>query len=691
MGSSIDLENCPPGPGGHIHEARSVTVTDRAITSVSASGSASVTAGAAYTLNLSANEDATSWTINWGDGSIQTVSGDPATVTHTYTQAGFTFNILASATDASGTVHNSQLLVPTYGSGDSVMRFAPMTGAHLQTFANHGSTTNPIQAVVGPDGRLYVTQEGQDTVRRYDTATGALIGTFVAAGSGGLSSPGGLAFGPDGNLYVASWDTNRVLRYNGSTGAFIDAFVPSVSRPYSLAFGADGRLYVGLYSGDAVARYDGTTGALVDTFVSAGSGGLDAPEQLTFGPDGHLYVASFNSHEVLRYDGSTGNFMGAFVAAGAGGLNKPSGVSFGPDGALYVASLGTDSILRYDGSTGAYLGAYVAAGAGGLVDPTMMTFVPQQQVQVLPAVNQAPVITSNGGGASAAIVVAENTSAVTTVTSSDPDGPAPTYSIVGGDDQARFGIDASSGALRFLVPPNFEAPTDAGANNVYDVIVRASDGSLNADQTIAVTVGNAVEALLTTGEQIVNTGTGGVQETSAAGRGSPRAVAMAPDGSHVVVWSSDAGANGWGVYGQRFDKTGAAVGGEFAVNQTIVDAQRWATVAMDADGRFVVSWTSANQDGTGQSVYARRYNADGSASRRRRVPRQHHPTGNQYDSSVAMDANGNFVVVWQGNGPGDSRRHLRPPLPRRRHADRRRRVPHQHRPGAARTGTPACR
>ena len=103
-------------------------------------------------------------------------------------------------------------------------------------------------------------------------------------------------------------------------------------------------------------------------------------------------------------------------------------------------------------------------------------------------VNEAPVITSSGGGANGAASVAENTTAVLTVTSTDPENTARTYSLAGGADAARFAINASTGALSFLVAPNFEAPADAGANNVYDVIVRASDGALNDTQALAVTV-----------------------------------------------------------------------------------------------------------------------------------------------------------------------------------------------------------
>jgi len=105
--------------------------------------------------------------------------------------------------------------------------------------------------------------------------------------------------------------------------------------------------------------------------------------------------------------------------------------------------------------------------------------------------NRSPTITSNGGGATAAIAVGENTTAVTTVRASDADGDALTFAIAGGADAARFAIDSDTGVLVFVTAPDFEAPGDSGGDNVYDVVVRASDGNDGADsQALAVTVTN---------------------------------------------------------------------------------------------------------------------------------------------------------------------------------------------------------
>jgi hypothetical protein len=76
------------------------------------------------------------------------------------------------------------------------------------------------------------------------------------------------------------------------------------------------------------------------------------------------------------------------------------------------------------------------------------------------------------------------------VTAADADMPAQpvTFSIVGGDDAAKFDI-TPGGALAFQTPPDFDAPSDVGADNVYVVTVQARDvAGKSTQQTIHVTV-----------------------------------------------------------------------------------------------------------------------------------------------------------------------------------------------------------
>ncbi|WP_379135385.1 hypothetical protein, partial [Paenibacillus sp. sgz500958] len=63
-----------------------------------------------------------------------------------------------------------------------------------------------------------------------------------------------------------------------------------------------------------------------------------------------------------------------------------------------------------------------------------------------------------------------------------------TYSLTGGADQSKFNINSSTGALTFKGAPDYETPTDAGTNNVYDVIITATDNNGSSIHNVAVTV-----------------------------------------------------------------------------------------------------------------------------------------------------------------------------------------------------------
>lgn len=130
------------------------------------------------------------------------------------------------------------------------------------------------------------------------------------------------------------------------------------------------------------------------------------------------------------------------------------------------------------------------------------------------------------------------------------------------------------------------------------------------------------------------------------GNQSEPSVASDVNGNLVFVWHSN-GQDGsdWGVYGQRFNAAGAPVGGEFRANTHTTSTQRAPRVASDADGDFVVAWQSLGQEGVGYHVFARRYDAVGTAiGAEFRVAAD--PASNASSAAVASDADGAFVVVW---------------------------------------------
>jgi hypothetical protein len=182
------------------------------------------------------------------------------------------------------------------------------------------------------------------------------------------------------------------------------------------------------------------------------------------------------------------------------------------------------------------------------------------------------------------------------------------------------------------------------------------------------------------------------------------AVAIAPDGSFVVVWTSE-GQNGGrirDVFGQRFNADGTPAGPEFQVNVTTDGHQRNSDVAMDAQGNFAVVWEGAGV-GDGDGTFARRFDREGNVlgvspaaagadyagevvediveetvegvlggifgNRAPRLPRNPTPDpvsgagdiattiqgefrvnntleGRQDEPAIAMDSRGNFVITW---------------------------------------------
>ena len=106
-------------------------------------------------------------------------------------------------------------------------------------------------------------------------------------------------------------------------------------------------------------------------------------------------------------------------------------------------------------------------------------------LSIIRAANTAPTITAGNE----AIMHDENTREVATYAATDDEGNTIAWSH-GGTDASLFTIDATSGVLTFNAPlPNYELPTDASNDRVYDITVTATDnGTPNEASTLAVTV-----------------------------------------------------------------------------------------------------------------------------------------------------------------------------------------------------------
>ena len=123
-------------------------------------------------------------------------------------------------------------------------------------------------------------------------------------------------------------------------------------------------------------------------------------------------------------------------------------------------------------------------------------------------------------------------------------------------------------------------------------------------------------------------------------------VAPLPGERLFVVWS-DLGADGDadGILGRIFEADGTPVTGEIQVNTFTESVQFYPKIAADRQGRSIVVWDSAGQDGYGEGIYGQRFDAAGAKIGPEFRISSDAPSA-QLTADVAMDEAGDFVVVW---------------------------------------------
>src|SRR5262249_4673136 len=131
-------------------------------------------------------------------------------------------------------------------------------------------------------------------------------------------------------------------------------------------------------------------------------------------------------------------------------------------------------------------------------------------------------------------------------------------------------------------------------------------------------------------------------------------VAMDAEGDFVLTWDSETqDGSSTGVYARLYDARGTAQGNEFLVNTFTTNSQQITIPAMDSAGEFVITWVSNSQDGSAYGIYAKRYSRTGIAQGNEFLVNTF-TNGSQNFPSIAMDADGDFVVAWHSSGEDGS-------------------------------------
>jgi Ca2+-binding RTX toxin-like protein len=126
------------------------------------------------------------------------------------------------------------------------------------------------------------------------------------------------------------------------------------------------------------------------------------------------------------------------------------------------------------------------------------------------------------------------------------------------------------------------------------------------------------------------------------------------DGGWLVTWDSYGQDGSFeGIYQQRYAASGDKAGGEIRVNTTTVGEQFKPSVTALADGGWLVTWTSYEQDFDWYNIYQQRYAASGA-----KVGTETRVTTNTVDDyadpSVIGLKDGGWIVTWTSLQPGNT-------------------------------------
>lgn len=185
--------------------------------------------------------------------------------------------------------------------------------------ATNGGLSSPYGVAIGPDGRIYVGDQGYGRIQVY-LPDGTFSFSITNGFGGGLrfSQPRGMITDNAGNLYVADYGTNCVFMFtgngtfvrkfgngtgsgNGQLNGVIDVAVSSAGEVYVLETGLFQSNYV-CYShvyvtfvepGNARVSVFNADGSFEKTLLGPGSldGQLQSPASIAISPGGKLFIA----------------------------------------------------------------------------------------------------------------------------------------------------------------------------------------------------------------------------------------------------------------------------------------------------------------------------------------------------------------------------------------------------------------
>ena len=438
------------------------------------SGASDVNEGSPYTLNLSSSDPGadtiTQWTINWGDGT-QVVSGNPASVSHTYADGDNSYTISATATDEDGTFAAGNTVAVT------VHNVAPTLAISGAADVNEGVSLHAQPVVV---------RSGHDTISQLDDQ----LGRHTEVVSGNPSSVSHTYADGTANYTISATATDEDGTY--TAGNTVGVTVHNVAPTLAISGAADVNEGSSLHTESVVVR----SGRRHDHQMDDQLGRQHPSRQRQSGSVSHTYADGDANYTISA---TATDEDGTFAAGNTVGVGRSQ---CGPDagdqrcrdvneGSSYTLNLsssdpGTDTITQWtinwgdgtevvSGNPASVTHTYADGNASYTISATATdedgTFAAGNTVAVA-VTNVAPTLAISGAAS-----VNEGSSYTLNLSSSDPGADTITQWTINWGDSTEVVIGNPSSVSHTYA--------DGSANYTISATATDEDGTYTAGNTVA--------------------------------------------------------------------------------------------------------------------------------------------------------------------------------------------------------------